>query len=154
MSGNILISLALNCQKLAHMRLQKEWTEQENLEDEEASDEDDEPHNDDEHAAQSPHERTALLKPNQQRNLSEGYGSNLDGSTLLNTPEEQRSFKDSPVAGGSDSDDAEDDDERKKRWSKASSGSHAGGTKFLRSKLWWLGILLMSLGEFGNFLCE
>ncbi len=42
-----------------------------------------------------------------------------------------------------------------RRSSKGGSGSnHAMGAGYLRSKLWWLGLGLMTLGEFGNFLCE
>lgn len=33
-------------------------------------------------------------------------------------------------------------------------GSRGPSTKFLRSRLWWIGISLMATGECGNFICE
>ncbi|PWZ01560.1 DUF803-domain-containing protein [Testicularia cyperi] len=86
-AGNVTISVALNCQKLAHLRLEREQN----------------------------------LSNGAQHANSQASSSNASDST---------SRKPSP----------------------RDSNSNGMDTMFLRSKLWWLGIALMTLGEGGNFL--
>lgn len=117
--GNILISLALNCQKLAHVRLEQQKDE----------------------------EQGATSNGNQQ-NRSDAAGESqrlLDGrddartyGDGVNGMQRQRTKTNGSVA-----------DEEADRLTK----DDAMPTEFLKSRLWWLGISLMTLGEFGNFLC-
>ena len=108
LAGNILISLALNCQKLAHVRLEQEGD------------------NGDE-------ESQRLLQPARANGETAGsYGSGVAASSSGDAA--ARSPRTTKPPGGQD--------------------SEGMSTKFLRSRLWWVGISLMVLGEFGNFLCE
>lgn len=114
LTGNVLISLALNCQKLAHIRLEKE-------------------------------ESNEASQPDRQQN----EGSD-ERQRLLADAAQGRSYKSANqpkingTCGNAQDDDDQDDNAQEEGMS----------TKFLKSRLWWIGISLMTLGEFGNFLCE
>lgn len=115
--GNILISLALNCQKLAHVRLEKESEE----EGEESA----------QRGVGNDEERQTLLSTTER---PDGYGSQSGSNAALK-------------ANGLTGHQSGVDEEQQEH-------NDSMSTEFLRSRLWWLGISLMTLGEFGNFLCE
>lgn len=85
--GNIVISFALNIQRLAHERIQRKLVDS----------------------------KDARLRPSNQESLS--YGSGQSGST------------------------AKDDD----------NPDEQDGVLYLKSHLWWTGLVLMAVGETGNF---
>lgn len=118
--GNILISLALNCQKLAHVRLEREGNdgggEQQALGQENGSS-----------------ENQALLHPSTSSQNSPNYGTSQGG------PDHGKKTN-----GASQTHNEEGQGPQNESMS----------TTFLKSKLWWVGISLMTLGEFGNFLCR
>jgi Magnesium transporter NIPA len=89
--GNVIISFALNLQRLAHERIQR---------------------------------KLAATKPSQhnQRRQTESYGS-------------------SPSSTSTTKQDDETDDE-----------DDEGTTEYLHSPLWWTGLVLMVIGECGNFI--
>lgn len=115
--GNILISLALNCQKLAHVRLEKESNESEQSQG---------------HESGSSEENQALVEISGSSQGVHNYGTsqNVDHGKKIN--------------GAIQTHDEEGQGHQNENMS----------TTFLRSRLWWVGISLMTLGEFGNFLCE
>ena len=87
--GNVIISFALNLQRLAHERIQR---------------------------------KIAVSRSAQEQNSpAENYGTRTSSTTVKQ-------------------DDREDDDH---------------GTQYLHSPLWWTGLVLMVIGESGNFIaCE
>lgn len=124
LAGNILISLALNCQKLAHLRLQNEART-----DKVASASDSE-------LAESSNEEeadevTVLINKRGER-VQQYDGRKAD---------RQAAGEEASCVGDRG---REQDDEVADKLS----------TDFLHSRLWWLGLALMSLGELGNFLCR
>ncbi|RPD80627.1 DUF803-domain-containing protein [Lentinus tigrinus ALCF2SS1-7] len=135
-AGNILISLALNCQKLAHRRLEHER----------------------EAAAQAP------------RPLLPTHGS----THVVDQSSEDGTIPSTPIPANRYGQHAKEADRSHLASTHAlmpvdivpvrtnSSESHASHRKqesqdgsegdYLKSKLWWLGFLLMNLGEVGNFI--
>ena len=113
-AGNITISLALNCQKLAHTRLQKAQHKQ---------------------SATSQHSSNGSASTSQ------------DGSAMDSRPS-QGTQQESHLNGASKQNDRSGTDNG------TPNGQNGGGmdTMFLHSKLWWLGLALMTLGEAGNFI--
>lgn len=143
--GNILISFALNTQRLAHIRLERESNGQ---------DPSLEQHNHEPGRAQEDHQlrkqskladeisrRNKQSKPVYQdgRIYTDSY-HNHDGedesSPLLKKVNED--VAQSPTSSERDSDEKDKTPVKKQN--------------YLRSKLWWLGIILMTVGEAGNFL--
>lgn len=110
-AGNITISLALNCQKLAHTRLQQEQHH--------------EPHTTQHEEATHTDDRNASSADESQPN------SRGNDTTKQN--------------GHAASDDAQH---------RGHNNGNGNGmdTMFLHSKLWWLGLALMTIGEAGNFI--
>ena len=113
-AGNVTISLALNCQKLAHTRLQ-EGQHVKQYDDNEAG------------ASTSQDDHThGQVPPSTSRNSSESsVTTKQNGHAIDSDPNAQDGGK-----------------------------QHGNGmdTMFLHSKLWWLGLALMTLGEAGNFI--
>lgn len=130
LAGNILISLALNCQKLAHLRLQNEART-----DKVASASDSE-------SAESSNEEeadevTVLINKRGER-VQQYDGRKADRQAA---GEHSNAGEEASCVGDRG---REQDDDVADRLS----------TDFLHSRLWWLGLALMSLGELGNFLCK
>ncbi|CDU23096.1 uncharacterized protein SPSC_01726 [Sporisorium scitamineum] len=116
-AGNITISLALNCQKLAHTRLQQ---------------------------AQHGHQQTdnddsAALQ-------HDGAASAADQSQAQQRASTSRESSESSVTTKHNGHDADADPKAQK------TNGNGMDTEFLQSKLWWLGLALMTIGEGGNFI--
>lgn len=125
LTGNILISLALNCQKLAHLRLQNQAR---------SSGKNSTP--------PSPHSNGDDEEPNESTLLNSKKPVRYDqdlGEGARNEEREEREEAESPDENGEEENGTE---------------SNKISTDYLYSRLWWLGLALMSLGELGNFLCE
>lgn len=142
LAGNVLISLALNCQKLAHTRMQREA---QGLDPNFLSDEEEE-------SESQPLQKSSRSPSSTAQGQDGGYGSTSSLPTptkATNSPPKSRQMSRSSSASGAsgkkkstpDSDGENNEPNRKEV-----------NTEFLRSRLWWLGLGLMSLGEFGNFL--
>lgn len=118
-SGNILISLAINVQKYAHIRLDREERRHQ-LE-----------------LRKQAHENTG-----QQNGDSSGSGEedNNEERPLLGNGMNRQNSNGTNESGSSAY--SHEDHAVKK----------SGGAKYLTSPLWWLGIILMCLGECGNFM--
>lgn len=116
--GNILISFALNIQRYAHIKLNKEW------------------------AAKKEKAKTAAKRSHV------GYSATTENGSNGN------------LAGGeSEHDDGEEDDPLQmsfhstdSRMSSRSYDNQKNDSNYLQSPYWWGGIVLMTLGEAGNFL--
>ncbi|PWN37835.1 DUF803-domain-containing protein [Meira miltonrushii] len=142
LAGNVLISLALNCQKLAHTRMQREA---QGLDPNFLSDEEEE-------SESQPLQKSSRSPSSSGRGQDVGYGStsSLPKPTNANNspPKSRQMSRSSSVSAGSgkrkstSESDGENNEPNRKEVN----------TEFLRSRLWWLGLGLMSLGEFGNFL--
>ncbi|KAH9071674.1 DUF803-domain-containing protein [Lactarius deliciosus] len=178
-AGNVLISLALNLQKLAHARLEKARAERghglEDIEEEEDSADaggalgvsiqhDLGPPSEVEREArvwngnpesrpQGPSIETDPLIPFPRAAnadllpMSPTYGalSGTDDAYLRGSPLQwKRKSTKRPVAG--------DAAKYANRESRRGSKSEGQESEYLRSKLWWLGFLLMNVGETGNFI--
>ncbi|PWN43105.1 DUF803-domain-containing protein, partial [Ceraceosorus guamensis] len=130
--ANVVISLALNCQKLAHVRIQQDGE-----------------HDADQGETFSRAKQTAqrehlpLLAPT---NAANGSGTLDYGSSGSQGGTQTSCERSSPNESRSRSS-ASPTKPRKNRRSDSSPT-----TDYLRSKLWWLGMGLMVLGESGNFL--
>lgn len=104
--GNVIISFALNIQRLAHERIQTR-------------------------VAQNQKERQRRESQSSATLHHRHYG------TTPSKPDDRHPERD--LAPG-----REDDDEGEE-------GDDGEGTQYLRSKLWWTGLILMAIGETGNF---
>jgi hypothetical protein len=126
--SNILISLALNCQKLAHVRLEREEDDKQgsHITRNDGGDE----------------ESQRLLNNDNSTQSTRQYGGYQSGS--------QKSRRNSRA--GQEAATAANGSEERDHAGKSSNDGMS--TTFLRSRLWWLGICLMTLGEMGNFTCE
>jgi hypothetical protein len=126
LAGNVLISLALNIQRYAHIRIDKEW-EREKLQQE------------------------VGWKPIHRRQTSGSlYGAVDDGHSSaedesINQPERFRDNISSPDSNLHES--AFSD-----QTVRPGSPQHGKRKSYLRSPYWWAGIILMTLGELGNFM--
>ncbi|KAF2630368.1 DUF803-domain-containing protein [Macroventuria anomochaeta] len=119
--GNVLISFALNMQRYAHIKLDREWQEKE--------------------------------KQRKRRNKS--------GASLARLAEDEEGRKRSGGSQGNGRQSTEEDpllpdnaDEGSPRGVERA-GTDEGAFKqksYLKSTYWWLGIILMTIGEAGNFL--
>ncbi|KAL4870598.1 hypothetical protein BDV12DRAFT_56172 [Aspergillus spectabilis] len=131
LAGNVLISLALNIQRYAHIRIEKEW-EQEKL------------------------QQGLSWKRSYRRQVSgSSYGA-VDGYT--DTPGENSERGSTSQSGRYRDDDSAPEDDLQDstvsdRTVRPGNGSSQGRRKsYLRSPYWWAGIILMTLGEIGNFM--
>lgn len=116
-AGNVTISLALNCQKLAHTRLQKEQDD----------------HSD---GASDQGSSNREQDDRQGRRSSKQSSSNSGVATAQN--------------GHAHTD--HHDGNGQNGHGKSSENGNGMDTMFLQSKLWWLGLALMTIGEGGNFI--
>ncbi|KAI9314990.1 magnesium transporter NIPA-domain-containing protein [Dichotomocladium elegans] len=116
--GNVLISVALNVQKLAHNKIQE---------------------------SQMAKYFANMDEP--PRWISTGSQSNYSGSTFF--PDDgyssPRSSEDNPRS------EEEELEHQKFIMAMAQEQTRSGDADYLKSKLWWLGISMMVLGEVGNF---
>jgi hypothetical protein len=136
--GNVLISFALNMQRYAHIRLDREWQEKERQRKKRSA------------------SGTSLSRLAEEGSKNDGkrkYHSprrseDINGQTRdsveasENDPLIPRSLSDSPTRPSLGSDDSD------------SSGEDAAYKQksYLKSPYWWAGIILMTVGEAGNFL--
>ncbi|KAF8528975.1 magnesium transporter NIPA-domain-containing protein [Hysterangium stoloniferum] len=129
--GNVLISLALNCQKLAHKRLE---VEKRKLRESSIT-----------ITSPAPHqteldERHPLLEGPNHTQLYAATHSPRSRRPHVVVPEHARVSRHSvPLDHAFDENRVEE------------VATH-NETDYLRSKLWWFGLILMNIGEFGNFL--
>ncbi|KAL4946297.1 hypothetical protein BDV06DRAFT_182674 [Aspergillus oleicola] len=136
LAGNVLISLALNIQRYAHIRIEKEWE----------------------------HEKA---QQNGNGNWKRSHRRNISGSSYGAVDEPVEGYEDEPFGQGQPEryrdDQSENDGEEdglldstvsdRTVHPKNSNGSGQGRRKsYLRSPYWWAGIILMTLGETGNFM--
>ncbi|KAL5003206.1 magnesium transporter NIPA-domain-containing protein [Aspergillus recurvatus] len=125
LAGNILISLALNIQRYAHIRIEKEWE----------------------------HEKLQRGMGWKRANRRSSYGA-VDG------PVQGERYQDDPSSQPgryrddiSDQEDDLPDSPVSERTAQPENGSPQRRRKsYLRSPYWWAGIILMTLGETGNFM--
>ncbi|PWN50432.1 DUF803-domain-containing protein [Violaceomyces palustris] len=171
-AGNVTISLALNCQKLAHLKLNggdgrsKRVAEEEEGEEERrllGMDENEE--------GVDGRRRYGSLGIDARRqakwNLGGrdvggkvGNGRGSEGLTDQEMDEEGDGNLSNGHAGGHSLEDGEDGEEEEEVEEEQTvqgarhdeAGPQGPNAKFLKSKLWWLGIALMTLGEMGNFI--
>ena len=134
--GNILISFALNTQRYAHVRLDREYSE-----------------------------KRGLSLKNQSANQSLGYGA-TDQERLAEERSKANATASGPVGpldedrspGSADDEDASrhlQDSFRSDHTIKPGEKDEEdeeGKKTYLKSPIWWLGITLMTVGETGNFL--
>ncbi|KAL3465877.1 magnesium transporter NIPA-domain-containing protein [Aspergillus heterothallicus] len=127
LAGNVLISLALNIQRYAHIRIEREW-EHEKLQQE------------------------VVWKRTHRRQISgDSYGavdddehSSAEDASLNRSG---RPRDDVPSADGNLEESAFSD-----RTVRPESPQQGKRKSYLRSPYWWAGIILMTLGELGNFM--
>ncbi|KAI9639504.1 magnesium transporter NIPA-domain-containing protein [Dioszegia hungarica] len=129
-SGNVLISLALTIQKLAHRRISE--AHHGRADDEADEDEDIERGAGD--IAGAGDESRGLLKASSGRSAAYPNGKASGASSRNSTP----TALDSPAESS--------DDESPERREGVQEGA------YLKSKLWWIGLAMISIGEGGNFL--
>ena len=118
--GNVLISLALNIQRYAHIRIAREWE--------------------------------------QDKHRNGNFGNN--GTTLGSRGRTQNQYRDSEQNDFEPyrDDDGDDTEERNigtiSRATSTGSKDGADGNRksYLKSPYWWVGIVLMVVGEMGNFM--
>lgn len=120
-AGNVTISLALNCQKLAHTRLQNEQHDHQDF------------HSDEQDGSTLPH---------QDRPRPATDRASSDSSATL-----QHDGHTSPDFDGQNGSKSNQNANRN-----GNANGNGMDTMFLHSKLWWLGLALMTIGEGGNFI--
>lgn len=126
--GNILISFALNIQRYAHIRLEQEWEERK--------------------------ERSR----NSSRTLLKGYGTtptSRNGNGKANS--NGNGVDTHGNRNGDTSNDADEEDPLTRSFQSSDSTAcpdedHIERETYLHSGYWWAGIVLMTVGETGNFL--
>ncbi|KAH7122576.1 magnesium transporter NIPA-domain-containing protein [Dendryphion nanum] len=137
--GNILISFALNIQRYAHIRLEREWQEKEKQR---------------KRRRISYNSRRSKSSEDRQKLHSNG-GSGVAGEGFPATE------ADPLLPSGTRSVDAPTNNGRASRLSSVGPEGDAGAeieeeaykqTSYLKSPYWWTGIILMTTGEAGNFL--
>ncbi|KIJ56639.1 hypothetical protein M422DRAFT_22793 [Sphaerobolus stellatus SS14] len=151
-SGNVLISLALNCQKLAHKRLEHDKQAQADLDDPRSS-------------YTEPNETRPLLPNNDSFTTPRRPSPRPNYSSLSSRRSDSNSGPRNSQpqvpedAAAPDAVDIEVSAERVTITTHTSRSSRVEKTEglgnesdYLRSKLWWFGFCLMNIGEFGNFL--
>ncbi|PYH87943.1 DUF803-domain-containing protein [Aspergillus ellipticus CBS 707.79] len=152
LAGNVLISLALNIQRYAHIRIDREY-EQDKLQRELDWKRADQGH------GNSGDYGTVAGAGSRGRNQTSRHGRYRDESR---SPE--REHYEEPRGHSGRSRRYRDDDTDSQDHMRDSMGSdrtvrpdsdplrHGGRKSYLRSPYWWVGIVLMSLGEVGNFM--
>lgn len=130
--GNILISFALNTQRYAHVRLDREYNE-----------------------------KRGLSLKNQSADASSSYGA-TDQGRVAEERSKANARAPGPGGPPDEDLSGSDDEEDTSRHLQGSSDTSQSGEKdeedeegkktYLKSPIWWLGITLMTVGETGNFL--
>ncbi|KAF8974374.1 magnesium transporter NIPA-domain-containing protein [Flammula alnicola] len=180
-SGNILISLALNLQKLAHKRVEKMLKVSNNRERRNGPsiDERDEDHSQDDSAIEDGFSSSSTRTDEELQPLTaspapvvRGYGTNPRGAApARQTTKVKRSFasrfspfrirKPTPDKFLLPVDIMSEDAAlhglpTRKKMQRTQEGNQdvveESEGKYLKSKLWWMGFLLMNVGEMGNFI--
>lgn len=120
--GNVLISFALNMQRYAHIRLDREWQEKERLRKKRSAS-----------STSLAHlTSTENGKDGKTARPSEHVVDASEADPLLPRPSVERRSSDESTASGQE-------------------GAYKQQS-YLKSPYWWLGIILMTIGEAGNFL--
>ncbi|PWY79125.1 DUF803-domain-containing protein [Aspergillus heteromorphus CBS 117.55] len=151
LAGNVLISLALNIQRYAHIRIEREW-EQEKLQ-----------RDMDWKRSSQGHGSTGAYGSVGDNDLNGevGRGRNRAGRYRDESPSPERERYEEPRGNSRRTRRYRDDDADSQDHMRDSMGSDRtvrpeGDTlrrkSYLRSPYWWVGIVLMSLGEVGNFM--
>ncbi|KAI9371266.1 magnesium transporter NIPA-domain-containing protein [Aspergillus egyptiacus] len=131
LTGNILISLALNIQRYAHIRINKEW-EYEKLQQE--------------LNWKRAHGRQDSVNS---YGAFEDNGQNLEGHEVNGTADGSGRYRDDTSGRDGNMQGSRLSD----RTVREENGVYHGRRKsYLRSPYWWAGIILMTLGEAGNFM--
>ncbi|EPS34745.1 hypothetical protein PDE_09709 [Penicillium oxalicum 114-2] len=138
--GNVLISLALNMQRYAHIRIAREWEQRKARKE-----------------AQRDRNYDAVASTNSHRSFDLGQP---DGSRHQLREEEHETFEpysddvDAPPRDMRSARSYQDGGERSPKMSDRADQSAGSENRqsYLRSPYWWAGIILMVLGETGNFL--
>ncbi|SPO36915.1 uncharacterized protein PSFLO_02386 [Pseudozyma flocculosa] len=178
-AGNITISLALNCQKLAHLRLQREssppekqtdWPDCETRQDLRQADDQEVGDEGEDANAAGPQLVTSATRRIGKRSRDETASSSTTSSsgaasytkqTLLDSEAasdngerdgQDSSHRSQHQKPTSEDDNDEEEDDGGQDGADHGNESSSPGTQYLKSKLWWLGIALMTIGEGGNFI--
>lgn len=138
--GNVLISFALNIQRYAHIRLEREWQEKEKLRKRRSRNRN--------RTSEESEEADADAKWNrpQHADILEDEREDQDGSVatesdpLLGGGQGRRRTVPTRTSMGSANTEEEGEEEKSRQKS------------YLKSPWWWAGIILMTTGEAGNFL--
>jgi len=131
--GNILISFALNTQRYAHIRLEREWQEKERI-----------------RKRQSASSRSLSGSKHWRGSERTGEGADVDGDADTTSEENPLLPRTTPSrndTGGSRPGLATVQEE-----SDDGGGVAYKQKSYLKSPYWWAGIILMTCGEAGNFL--
>jgi hypothetical protein len=136
--GNVLISFALNMQRYAHIRLDREWQEKER---------------------QRKKRNASSLSLNRLNEETTKFGGRRKDRNGNGTAE-QRLAPDANIFDATESDPLVPHSQSQTRRSieredSVGSGPEEGAYKqksYLKSPYWWFGIILMTVGEAGNFL--
>ncbi|KAF2666150.1 DUF803-domain-containing protein [Microthyrium microscopicum] len=120
--GNVLISIALNTQRYAHLRLNEQWLERRRL------------------IRKAERRREAAQTAKERRRNGEGANGRAEDDT---DGEDERE----PLLGSYRSDQAQADHD-----SEPELKEDEAQKSYLSSPYWWAGIITMTIGEAGNFL--
>ena len=126
-SGNILISLALNVQKYAHIRLRRDESQR----------------------------KRSLSKQRGQawKQALAGIGTAGQPGSRDSGVQDQVGADEIRQLDGDETPEDEDPDSTNEPSTSPEAGkSHQSNQMYLYSPWWWLGLILMTVGEFGNFL--
>lgn len=147
--GNILISFALNMQRYAHIRLEREWQEKEAQRKKRVASFRDGPESGSEQSAKKKSSKkyhaprhTDHTVQNGREGLDEGVIA-TEADPLLGAKSTARSHTNSRPRLQSTDTSSSDGEEAEEAYKQKS---------YLKSAWWWAGIILMTTGEAGNFL--
>jgi hypothetical protein len=136
--GNVLISIALNTQRYAHIKLNDQWAERRRLlkraERRKKA------------AAGRREEHLAKRRERLERSKSKKTANGPD--TLVNSFEADEDTEREPLLSSYRSSDTDDLDQD----SDSDTKPQGSQKSYLKSPYWWAGIVLMTIGEAGNFL--
>ena len=162
--GNVLISFALNTQRYAHIRQAREWEmlHKEKDEEEDYSTEDSQEEEEEERHAKGQHgvngstgrDATKDYPVGEERDSGSGHQAILheeeeDDETQPLLISKSQKKDNSNATGFSKRDDFVDNNDSDN--DSESDGDEQKTKNYLRSPYWWLGIVLMTVGEAGNF---
>ncbi|KAF2093924.1 DUF803-domain-containing protein, partial [Rhizodiscina lignyota] len=140
--GNILISVALNTQRYAHIRLNKEWAEKQKA-----------------RRKQGRVNGGGVGKPSGQGQRNGKAKASLKRRQTADGEDPRQFSADYSLNSGTETDplisrsEEEDEDETASELTaKELDSSDGGQTSYLKSPYWWVGLVLMTVGEAGNFL--